>query len=217
MIQRQIAQFRSEQLAPQQTGFYPNVIDNSILSGPTPNYFWAYRTAGAYLQDQVPLQPNGLANWSIVGLTITAYLIGYTDTRAATFGKPYGKLSRVQGAVLPTGGIQTSYSGNVSYVPKLILPPDTSMLFDIWNPDTDPDPPLWLNNATPSGPSDPTGALPISGSFAPTNPIRLRPGAPLYVGLYLFPRLACNLWSEVWGAQYTLTYDDGLPEENAIA
>lgn len=94
--------------------------------------------------------------------------------------------------------------------------PDPSLTVEIWNPASDPLPPLFDGGPIPEKPS---ALLPINGLLQLTNPIELAPGESVGVGIWITPSLIGSSGiaaNQQWliglssKTSYVVTYDENF-------
>lgn len=161
-------------------------------------------TQGATIIDQIQLRPGLNDRWSIIAVSITAYLV--LSVQSPPTAPPTGKLGKLIGALLPQGQTATA-TGIVPYVNMLPLPLDASLSVTLWDGAQDSCPPIVPILTQPPG-------MPVYGTFSPPNPVDVDPNAQLCIGMWLTPSLVSGGFSvhlNVQNASYSVAYDDGNP------
>lgn len=219
MIQNEFAAFRTSPTGI--AGFQGvNFLDVPNQSNSTN---WADWSNGAYLQDPLNLQPPVGAAWKVVGLSVKANLCLFGIIPGLGSSQPgsYGELGKLRASIIPKGGRETGVAipgpvlvqNQIAEYP-VILPQDTSYMFDVWDPATARTPPI-TNQSILAGGTAPT-LLPVSAAWQATAPILVQSSVPMFIGLYIEPMLT-NVVLSVWNASYTLYYDDGITPTGEIA
>jgi hypothetical protein len=179
---------------------------------------WGY--GGAIIDTLAALQENVLKGWSILGFSVAAKLRLVNGILVfPTVTQAYGKLGKIQaGLVIPltaqTGTASAPYVSMAStgVAPSFAeLPPDVSMVTDLWNPANDPLPPQVPSSGTLA--SHPY--LPVSCSLILPTPLNMTGYADAStagaIGMWASPSLLmgsllANLY--VSEAHYSLYYSD---------
>jgi hypothetical protein len=175
------------------------------------------RTTGSTLTDAVPLQPPSPAKWTLLSYSVQGLLTLKptiaTDGIWAAFRRIF---VCIQTTVAPTpisGG--APWSGAMAPLPN-----DTTLGADLWDPATDPLPPL-----LPGVPSQPFQALSVAAQVNLPQPIDIAAGS-LFISIFMLPHmvsntgglgLAADIGRQLCFANYTLIYDDGLGPSKDIA
>lgn len=155
---------------------------------------------GAALIDPVPIQPPLGERWSIVNAIIQFNgALAYVNSPGwfGRLGKLIGGLARSATPTQDPSGRQWVNSSLVS------LPSDKSALSVLWDGAQDPAFPGFIFPSTPPVDS------PVVGSISPPIPLEVTSGDQLFIGLWLTPSLVQNVAIWIYGATYTIVYDDG--------
>lgn len=164
---------------------------------------------GATQIDAVALTPTLTQDWTLLSVSVTAFL-------TSEFFMNFGLLGRLIMALLPnsqpTSKAQSGGFPALPWVaPMLPLPADMSLAATLWDGNNDSAPPQY---------SSPGAGLPVSGTVSAPVPIPIRAGQTLGVGLWLTPMLMGSndetsidypLTPQVLvvNATYNVNYDDG--------
>lgn len=180
------------------------------------------RSAGATLLDSTALtggSPTKLAR--VQSVAIRCYLMFIDDSGAAPGRSDYfGQLGALIGGMFATDSPSFTQGGPTPWEHSLLaLPSDPTLATDIWNPATDPLPPLINVNDEFGRSLNPTPGqtLPVSGVISPPLPIDVPIGSQIAVGLWWLPSLiGCKTLSTgglleltAFNSSYTIVYDDG--------
>lgn len=176
------------------------ILDTAILGGPTES-----------------------ENWTLISVAIQGVLYrGGFDTANNTSNGVNGLLGVIQGGITLDGTQSQSngsFAGNPSSSGLLQLPPDVTLLEDMWNPAQDPLPPS-LNIPALTVPPAYNAGLPISCSIIPTTPIEIPSGVSPLVGMWMYPSTYSSgpvtgggfaaAFLSIYYGRFTINYDDGL-------
>lgn len=176
-------------------------------------------TTGAALVDTVTLPMRGIGStWRVYSVSFSASLLMVVPNQQTAAGpvQVYGKLAPLRGGV-SLQGPQTQGQGSIPWVflSQSLLPRDSSLIGSLWDPSSDPLPPMYYDNQTPLAP---TQMLDIAGGVTPPMPLDVPAGGNLYVGMWLEPALlACQVVGgigllsqalQVFNGQYEIYFDE---------
>lgn len=183
-----------------------------VLTLTTSNAAWS---GGDTLIDSLgPQNQNTIATptWTLLQASVTANL-------QASLGRAGCKPGKIMAGIVRGTTPTQSVIGpppplpDASYI--LPLPADTSLIEALWDPATDPFPPN--GNVVPprSNPSQPP-SLNVTAEISLPQPIKIDPSTELGIGIWIEPTLVIGTTGstyemKVLAAQWSLTYDDGLP------
>ena len=186
------------------------MIDLSPVGG-VPGAGWS---TGQQLIDTVGLQPQATEHWKIVGYAINTKLV----FASGGVQIPFGKLGKIKaGLAIPLPA--TSTISSVPGVPFVALPQDSTLVSDLYDPDTDPFPPTWTGAARVAG-TPPTPLLNLATTVTLPQPLDLTqlaaPYSQITVGIWTLPSLWGSLIAQtffpglaLFNSQFTVYYDDG--------
>lgn len=195
-------------------------IPNAI--GPNPVNAWdivslpsnsaPVRSSGSTIVDVLNLVPPMLQRWTLQQVTITAQLMILMQVG---LGGGYGKFGQIMAGVT-TGATQTSDAGEPP-LPHVQLPSDMTAVDALWDPASDPLPPVGMSAGTLAGSSVPTQPLWKTITITPPTAIVIDQAEPVGVGIWMLPSLLGQngngvgyLTFFVGAANYTVIYDDGV-------
>ena len=170
---------------------------------------------GACTIDAVNLQPQPTERWTILGFAVTASL-----QLVAISATPFGRFGKIKcGLAVPLSPTPVVIDdGNPAGVPFTGLPPDASLITDLWNPDVDPIPPVFGNALLQTSQT----TLPVAAAFTLPQPIDYggltQPTYQLTIGLWMLPSLyglinssLSTISLDLFNANYVVYYDDNIP------
>lgn len=202
------------------TGGQQNLID-ALTPGSTGNSNW---TTGAAIVDSVALPIRSVkSTWRIYSVSFTARLLMIVNyiLPATGIASRFGKLGALNCGMSLQGPqtISAHIPGGPAYpyttLDESPLPRDSSLVSRLWDPATNPLPPInYLQ--TPHSPAE---LLDLSGGITPPQPIDMPAGGSLYAGLWLEPALmSCyappgvgsqlGQWLAVYSGQYEIYFDE---------
>jgi hypothetical protein len=206
MIQRAQSAFKTASVNPFVTlGGAANLIDQTAGSS---SNGW---TGGATIIERLSLQPPNGAQWQLLGVGVSGMLVAQAN---ADPGKQVcGKLGKIQAGIVPQITTTTENFPLIPFTePMLPLPIDSSLLFDLWDPASDPLPP---SAGTPSAASP---MLAVSGALQLPQPIPFQFGSQIGIGMWMNPSLIGQAYNGaayymlcLCNSLYTIYYDDGKP------
>lgn len=180
-----------------------NLLDNVYVT-PPPGGFAAYTTGRTILD---PARPSGGSptndRMMIVGFTVSAKALLPQQSNDSAYGR-FGKVL----AGITTDSTQTA-DANLAGINA--LPADLSLVAELWNPDSDPLPPVQVGNSTNN--------LQLSATTTLPQPVRIpRGGTGILVGMWAWPSILASVSSggltpvlplAITNATWELSYDDG--------
>lgn len=190
-----------------------SVQDEAVIPAPA---YTSVRTPGAAVIQPavVSITPKLGEDWLIQSVAIQAYL---SHTGNSTGGFYYGQFGRILGGFLSPqqgGPLDTTVGVSNSFPyksPVSSLPPNPTLIFELWNPSVDALPP---RVPTIQGTSFPQW-LPITGILQLTQPIDIGNGDVPYIGMWMEPTVmgstdpsGVTYFMSVVQASYTIIYDD---------
>jgi hypothetical protein len=192
------------------------------------------RSAGMTNVVAIPLNgPTPQQKWKFISASVQAYLgLSSGAYDGANYHSEtvvgFGKLERIIAAIDPSNPLgQSGFSPGANNQPWSVavelLPSDSTLQCELWNPAEDPLPPacpFYYGGPTGITPPTPQQLLPISGLIMPPNPIELIPGQSPYLGIWMLPSLlgarsiGVNAVNNFFGlsmyyGSWTINYDDG--------
>lgn len=193
----------------------PHTIDtniNCVDASPASSLYQSIRSPGATLIDVAT--PGSQINqvWTLQSVGVRADIALQGGVRL------YGKLGRIlTGIVLPPNAQATPGSSIGAAVQPWVSPllalPDPTLTAPLWDPVNDVLPPLSANqlpiNAAPSN------FLQVSTAIQLPQPVDMRPGDPIGLGIWILPSLIGSPTSGflnvlVYHATYVLVYEETI-------
>jgi hypothetical protein len=153
-------------------------------------------TTGATLIDTLPISPPLAQTWRVLSWAFTfngAWIVN--GARAS-----YGKLGALWAGLL-TGG-ESRTNGAPWVAPMLPLPVDLTMFQKVWDGAVDPMFPNAAQSLITAASGGASENLP--------SPIIVDSGKPLAFGVWLTPSLVANTILEIFNANVSIVYDDGM-------
>lgn len=158
--------------------------------------------------------------YSLISLSVTAYLAFMLTPGGASI--PYGRFGKIvagtdPGSVTPFGGFVFGNSQQPWSVVMEPLPPDASLISDLWNPASNEMPPPFTPTGNVPDALNYDQLLPVSATIAPPVPIALPGTNAPYVGIWMLPSIygapiglqGGNAGLALFFGTSVLTYDDG--------
>lgn len=173
-------------------------------------------TPGATLVDSVTalssLGPSISQKWKLLTVTVSGYLLFLSQIPT------YGKFGKVMAALVLDQKLSPTQGPFNPYVSPILPLPDTSLAGTLWDPATDPLPPVVGTSLTFLSRFSPSNSLAVFATIPIPISLDLIPGENLAIGLWMFPSLVGSPSASLLtfgqlvlqDCQYTLNYDDGL-------
>lgn len=197
MIRKFSSSFRTQY----DNGVQVNLADMFVLTADPAGYSgWS---SGARIVDTVALQPPSLREWDILGYSIEANLFINNPVIPGNQAPMYGKLGTLYAGISQNS--QQSYHPNSQFPWDVFtgLPLDSSWISKLWDPASDPLPPVIMGNV-----SSYPAPFPVSVSENLPSPAPLQAGGQLTAGIWLTPFLGMNAVLQVWNGSFTVLFDD---------